>query len=116
MGGGHVLQGFRQSFQDSNIPYPRTSGARFCGNGHLVCFGRPAYQKKVQNSQCPGPTPRTYSAYLAPDPWKPSSFYPPLHLASSPTRDNYDFTSESLPFVQERQLNVVKRGRFRVRQ
>ena len=27
------------SFQDSNVPYPRTSGARFCGTGQLVCFG-----------------------------------------------------------------------------
>ena len=26
-------------FQDSNVPYPRTSGARFCGTGQLVCFG-----------------------------------------------------------------------------
>jgi len=26
-------------FQDNNIPYPRTSGARFCGDGNLVCFG-----------------------------------------------------------------------------
>jgi len=26
-------------FQDNNIPYPRSSGARFCGDGNLVCFG-----------------------------------------------------------------------------
>lgn len=26
-------------FQDSNVPFPRSSGARFCGTGQLVCFG-----------------------------------------------------------------------------
>jgi len=25
---------------DSNVPYPRISGARFCGRGQLVCFGQ----------------------------------------------------------------------------
>jgi len=36
-------------FQESSVPYPRTSGARFCGNSFLVCFGRPAYRMKVRN-------------------------------------------------------------------
>ena len=26
-------------YRDSNVPYPRISGARFCGRGQLVCFG-----------------------------------------------------------------------------
>ncbi len=26
-------------YKDSNVPFPRTSGARFCGSGQLVCFG-----------------------------------------------------------------------------
>ena len=26
--------------EDEKIPYPRSSGARFCGDGQLVCFGR----------------------------------------------------------------------------
>ena len=26
-------------FSDHNVPFPRSSGARFCGDGHLVCFG-----------------------------------------------------------------------------
>lgn len=26
-------------YKDSNVPYPRISGARFSGNGQLVCFG-----------------------------------------------------------------------------
>ncbi|PVD21064.1 hypothetical protein C0Q70_19230 [Pomacea canaliculata] len=38
------------SFQDSSIPFPRTSGARFCSNGLLVLFGVPAEMKKV--SEC----------------------------------------------------------------
>ena len=25
--------------RDSNVPFPRISGARFCGRGQLVCFG-----------------------------------------------------------------------------
>ena len=51
-------------FQDTSIPYPRTSGSRFCSNGLLVCFGRPAYQIKVSNSSEASLTPRAYSAYL----------------------------------------------------
>ena len=51
-------------FQDTSIPYPRTSGSRFCSNGLLVCFGRPAYQIKVANASEAGLTPRAYSAYL----------------------------------------------------
>jgi len=26
-------------FPDRNIPFPRSSGARFCGDGNLICFG-----------------------------------------------------------------------------
>ncbi|XP_076470516.1 GATOR2 complex protein WDR59-like isoform X3 [Babylonia areolata] len=35
------------SFQDTSVPFPRTSGARFCSNGMLVAFGVPAEMKKV---------------------------------------------------------------------
>ncbi|KAK6185511.1 hypothetical protein SNE40_007729 [Patella caerulea] len=34
------------NFQDSNIPFPRTSGASFCSAGYLVVYGRPADLKK----------------------------------------------------------------------
>ncbi len=34
-GGGFGVGG---RFGDSNVPYPRTSGASFGGNGHIVCF------------------------------------------------------------------------------
>ena len=52
---------------DTTVPYPRTSGSRFCSNGLLVCFGRPTFQIQVAISDKPdtSQTPRTYSAYLA---------------------------------------------------
>ena len=53
-------------FQDTIVPYPRTSGSRFCSNGLLVCFGRPTFQIKVSNDKPESSqTPRTYSAYLS---------------------------------------------------
>ncbi|XP_021956861.1 GATOR complex protein WDR59 isoform X2 [Folsomia candida] len=45
----------------SNVPFPRTSGARFCAVGMLVCFGRPSYLKRVK-SNCDAGTPRSLSA------------------------------------------------------
>jgi hypothetical protein len=38
---------------------------RFCSNGLLVCFGRPAYQIQVGAGVESGLTPRAYSAYLS---------------------------------------------------
>jgi len=35
--------------QDYNIPYARSSGARFCSAGMLICFGRPSYLRRVSN-------------------------------------------------------------------
>ena len=37
------------NFQDANVPFPRSSGARFCGAGQLVCFGW-AYTVKVTSA------------------------------------------------------------------
>lgn len=46
--------------QDSSVPFPRTSGARFCGAHFLVCFTRPSYiQKNQRESEV---TPRSLSA------------------------------------------------------
>ena len=39
--------------------------SRFCSNGLLVCFGRPAYQIQVGAGAEAGLTPRAYSAYLS---------------------------------------------------
>ncbi|XP_077975769.1 GATOR2 complex protein WDR59-like [Styela clava] len=38
-----------------NIPFPRTSGARFCGAGHLVTFMRPTQVKGFEASSKPAP-------------------------------------------------------------
>ncbi|XP_074645024.1 GATOR2 complex protein WDR59-like isoform X3 [Tubulanus polymorphus] len=49
------------SFQDSSIPFPRTSGARFCGAGHLVTFTRSSDLKKSTTEI----TPKSLSALSA---------------------------------------------------
>lgn len=49
------------SYNDAYIPFPRTSGAKFCSVNLLVCFGRPPDARrlsvKLENS-----TPRSLSA------------------------------------------------------
>ncbi|GCB64201.1 hypothetical protein scyTo_0011719 [Scyliorhinus torazame] len=51
------------SYQDANIPFPRTSGARFCGAGYLVYFMRPmTLHRTVSPTE---PTPRSLSALSA---------------------------------------------------
>ncbi len=44
----NVLEGGSALFGDVNVPFPRTSGARFCGNGHLVVFGGAGMKRKTQ--------------------------------------------------------------------
>ncbi|XP_034974517.2 GATOR complex protein WDR59 isoform X1 [Zootoca vivipara] len=51
------------SYQDSNIPFPRTSGARFCGAGYLVYFTRPMTMHRTVSPT--EPTPRSLSALSA---------------------------------------------------
>ncbi|KAJ7417823.1 WD repeat domain 59 [Pitangus sulphuratus] len=51
------------SYQDSNIPFPRTSGARFCGAGYLVYFTRPMTMHRAVSPM--EPTPRSLSALSA---------------------------------------------------
>jgi hypothetical protein len=36
--------------QDISVPFPRTSGARFCGPGYLVCFARPSRYRTMTKS------------------------------------------------------------------
>ncbi|XP_073515805.1 GATOR2 complex protein WDR59 isoform X2 [Phyllobates terribilis] len=51
------------SYQDANIPFPRTSGARFCGPGYLVYFTRPmTIHRAISPTE---PTPRSLSALSA---------------------------------------------------
>ncbi|XP_058792882.1 GATOR complex protein WDR59 isoform X2 [Phymastichus coffea] len=49
------------NYQDSYIPFPRTSGAKFCSVGTLVCFGRSSYVRRA-SIKPEGTTPRALSA------------------------------------------------------
>ncbi|GFG32156.1 hypothetical protein Cfor_09334, partial [Coptotermes formosanus] len=49
------------SFQDAYIPFPRTSGAKFCSVGILVCFGRLPYARR-SSARLESSTPRSLSA------------------------------------------------------
>ncbi|CAH1389415.1 unnamed protein product [Nezara viridula] len=49
------------SFQDVYIPFPRTSGAKFCNVGMLVCFGRTSSGRQV-SMRNDKKTPRSFSA------------------------------------------------------
>ncbi|KAG5893206.1 hypothetical protein JTB14_025610 [Gonioctena quinquepunctata] len=54
-------------YNDAYIPFPRTSGAKFCSVGTLVCFGRPVQTRKLSNKHELTPralstTPRALSA------------------------------------------------------
>ena len=58
-------------FQDHNIPFPRSSGARFCGDGHLVTFGcTRQYSVPVARDETAAPleevarTPRALTAMM----------------------------------------------------
>ncbi|XP_013408136.2 GATOR complex protein WDR59-like [Lingula anatina] len=81
------------SLQDANIPFPRTSGARFCGTDHLVCFVRPSHMHRQRTSEI---TPRALSAlsaYALPTqtvrtPQSNPSFNMMFGLARSPPTDN----------------------------
>ncbi|XP_074030929.1 WD repeat domain 59 isoform X2 [Leptinotarsa decemlineata] len=46
-------------YNDAYIPFPRTSGAKFCSVGTLVCFGRPVHTRKLTKN--PDITPRALS-------------------------------------------------------
>ncbi|CAH1183281.1 unnamed protein product [Phaedon cochleariae] len=54
-------------YNDAYIPFPRTSGAKFCSVGILVCFGRPIHPRKLSSKLDSTPralttTPRALSA------------------------------------------------------
>ncbi|XP_054717555.1 GATOR complex protein WDR59-like [Uloborus diversus] len=50
-------------FQDVSVPFPRTSGARFCGANLLVVFTRPSHLHKINAPT--DDTPRSLSALSA---------------------------------------------------
>ncbi|XP_046999380.1 GATOR complex protein WDR59 isoform X1 [Schistocerca americana] len=49
------------SFQDAYIPFPRTSGGKFCGVDMLVCFGRAPSSRRL-STRSESFTPRSLSA------------------------------------------------------
>uniref|UniRef100_A0A4W4GEK2 RWD domain-containing protein n=1 Tax=Electrophorus electricus TaxID=8005 RepID=A0A4W4GEK2_ELEEL len=95
------------SYQDANIPFPRTSGARFCGTGFLVYFTRPmSMHYTVPSTE---PTPRSLSALSA----YHSGLMTPMKMRSesqatlrlysgSPTRTDKEHVSISSFYYKER--------------
>ncbi|KAB7494585.1 WD repeat-containing protein 59 [Armadillidium nasatum] len=73
------------SQQDYTIPFPRTSGARFCSSGYLVCFTRPSVWKH-STSRERTLTPRSLSALGA----HINSLYPQL-TSGSATSPKYNY-------------------------
>ncbi|XP_028812666.1 GATOR complex protein WDR59 isoform X1 [Denticeps clupeoides] len=95
------------SYQDANIPFPRTSGARFCGTGSLVYFTRPT---TMHHSIPPTePTPRSLSALsayhsgmLTPMKMRSESQATLRLYSSSPTRSDKEQVSISSFYYKER--------------
>uniref|UniRef100_A0A3B1JS62 WD repeat domain 59 n=1 Tax=Astyanax mexicanus TaxID=7994 RepID=A0A3B1JS62_ASTMX len=95
------------SYQDANIPFPRTSGARFFGTGSLVYFTRPmSMHRTVPPAE---PTPRSLSALSA----YHSGLMTPMKMRSesqtslrlysgSPTRTDKEHVSISSFYYKER--------------
>ncbi|XP_030621700.1 GATOR complex protein WDR59 isoform X1 [Chanos chanos] len=95
------------SYQDANIPFPRTSGARFCGTGFLVYFTRPMTMHRTAPPT--EPTPRSLSALSA----YHSGVMTPMKMRSesqatlrlysgSPTRTDKEQVSISSFYYKER--------------
>ncbi|KAI4902608.1 hypothetical protein NFI96_032929 [Prochilodus magdalenae] len=95
------------SYQDANIPFPRTSGARFFGTGSLVYFTRPmSMHRTVPPTE---PTPRSLSALSA----YHSGLMTPMKMrtesqatlrlySGSPTRSDKEHVSISSFYYKER--------------
>ncbi|XP_076142873.1 GATOR2 complex protein WDR59 isoform X2 [Alosa pseudoharengus] len=95
------------SYQDANIPFPRTSGARFCGTGSLVYFTRPTtMHRSVPPTE---PTPRSLSALsayhsgvLTPMKMRTESQSTLRLYSGSPTRTDKEQVSISSFYYKER--------------
>ncbi|XP_064243145.1 GATOR2 complex protein WDR59 isoform X2 [Passer domesticus] len=104
------------SYQDSNIPFPRTSGARFCGAGYLVYFTRPMTMHRAVSPM--EPTPRSLSALSA----YHSGLITPMKIrtetpgnlrlySGSPTRSEKEQVSISSFYYKERKSRRWKSKR-----
>ncbi|XP_062861292.1 GATOR2 complex protein WDR59 isoform X3 [Trichomycterus rosablanca] len=102
------------SYQDANIPFPRTSGARFCGTGSLVYFTRPmSMHRTVPATE---PTPRSLSALsayhsglLTPMKMRTESQSTLRLYSGSPTRTDKEQVSISSFYYKERKPVVALR-------
>uniref|UniRef100_A0A8C4NE65 WD repeat domain 59 n=1 Tax=Eptatretus burgeri TaxID=7764 RepID=A0A8C4NE65_EPTBU len=100
------------SYQDSNVPFPRTSGARFCGAGYLVYFMRPI---TMNRSLSPAElTPRSLSALsgyhnsvMAPMKMRSESQSGMRLYSSSPTRNDKEVSISSF-YYKERKMRRSK--------
>nr|XP_027223649.1 GATOR complex protein WDR59-like isoform X3 [Penaeus vannamei] len=98
-GGGYPGQVYG-SFQDHSVPFPRTSGARFCSAGLLVCFARPTFMKKG-SSRTESCTPRSLSALGA----YITNFMPQISSAV-PTSPKYNFMYSALSHSPSTEQNI----------
>nr|XP_033799761.1 GATOR complex protein WDR59 isoform X3 [Geotrypetes seraphini] len=107
------------SYQDANIPFPRTSGARFCGAGYLVYFTRPMTMHRAISPT--EPTPRSLSALSA----YHSGMITPMKIRSetpgnlrlysgSPTRSEKEQVSISSFYYKERMSPLSARRRWSI--
>lgn len=104
------------SYQDANIPFPRTSGARFCGTGCLVYFTRPiTMHRSVPPTE---PTPRSLSALsayhsgvLTPMKMRTESQSSLRLYSGSPTRSDKETVSISSFYYKERKSRRFKTKR-----
>ncbi|XP_078101627.1 GATOR2 complex protein WDR59, partial [Sander vitreus] len=107
------------SYQDANIPFPRTSGARFCGTGCLVYFTRPTtMHRSVPPTE---PTPRSLSALsayhtgvLTPMKMRSESQSSLRLYSGSPTRSDKDTVSISSFYYKERKPPISASRRWSV--
>ncbi|KAH0953331.1 hypothetical protein HN011_003128 [Eciton burchellii] len=89
------------NYQDSYIPFPRTSGAKFCSVGILVCFGRCSYARK-SSMKPEDATPRALSA-LDSSISNGESF---MHMYRSPYVPNNDSISISSYYFADHQKDL----------
>jgi hypothetical protein len=88
------------SYLDASVPFPRTSGARFCSSELLVCFGRPPH---LEQMNAPTEfTPRSLSALSA---------YLSTHYRTSPT----NATNDTVPSISSFYFDSSKRRRFKAK-
>ncbi|XP_071091915.1 GATOR2 complex protein WDR59-like isoform X7 [Haliotis cracherodii] len=99
------------SFQDSSVPFPRTSGARFCSVGVLVIFGRSAVMKKHDGTE---PTPKALSELAAfARPSQNATPFAPFFPRSPPTPSNEGLSISDFYTYKERRHRTRSRSRVR---